>query len=142
MSRKPSVLFICTANSARSLMAEALLRHHASDLFETASAGLAPTEPDPRALEALEHSGIDTGSLKSKSLDAVDARSFDFVITLCDKAAQECHSIRGIRDTLAWDFEDPRKRAGAQPYEKTLNELNERIKMFVLVQTKPKRSAQ
>ncbi|WP_278361305.1 arsenate reductase ArsC, partial [Idiomarina abyssalis] len=84
------VLFLCTANSARSLMAEAVFRQFAGDDFEVASAGTEPTQPEPGALTALEHLGVETDGLHSKALDDIDLNSFDYVISLCDRARTEC----------------------------------------------------
>lgn len=142
MSQKQRLLFICTANSARSLMAEALMRDMAGDRYQVFSAGLYPSQADLRALRALKGAGIPTGGLRSKSLDEVLDEPFDIVITLCNKATLECQSVQGTRQTLAWDFEDPVTRAGLRPFETTLNELSERLKMFLLIQGKPFRTRQ
>ncbi|WP_394170084.1 metalloregulator ArsR/SmtB family transcription factor [Saccharospirillum alexandrii] len=140
MSQKQRVLFICTANSARSLMAEALMRDMAGDRYQVFSAGLEPSQADMRALRALKGAGISTAGLRSKALGDVLDDPFDIVITLCNKATQECQSVQGTRQTLAWDFEDPVTRAGLRPFETTLTELSERLKMFLLIQGKPFRA--
>lgn len=142
MSQKQRVLFICTANSARSLMAEALMRDMAGDRYQIFSAGLEPSQADMRALRALKGAGVSTEGLRSKSLGDVTDDPFDIVITLCNKATLECQSIQGTRQTLAWDFEDPVTRSGLRPFETTLNELSERLKMFLLIQGKPFRTRQ
>ncbi len=142
MSQTQRVLFICTANSARSLMAEALMRDMAGDRYQVFSAGLEPSQADLRALRALKGAGISTEGLRSKSLGDVLDEPFDIVITLCNKATLECQSVQGTRQTLAWDFEDPVTRAGLRPFETTLNELSERLKMFLLIQGKPFRNRQ
>lgn len=133
---KRSVLFICTENSARSQMAEALLRNISNDTFEVASAGTSPEEIDPRTLEALERFGVDVTGLHTKHIDELKGRQFDYVISLCDKALKECRQFPNAREHIAWDFEDPKSRPGAKPFDTTLKELNERIKMFLLVQSK------
>jgi ArsR family transcriptional regulator len=137
MEQIQRVLFICTANSARSLMAEALMRDMAGDRYKVESAGLEPSQADMRALRALKGAGLSTEGLRSKSLDEVMVHPFDIVITLCNKATLECQSVQGTRQTLAWDFKDPVTRAGLRPFETTLNELSERISMFLLIQGKP-----
>ncbi|MGV6474554.1 arsenate reductase ArsC [Azotobacter vinelandii] len=137
MSYKTRVLFVCVANSARSLMAEALLRHTDGNHFAAFSAGTAPASVDPRALSALEQLGVATDDLHSKSLDEFAGERFDYVITLCDKAALECHALPGAGEYLAWDFEDPATSHKPDAYRHTLHELHERIKMFVLVKSKP-----
>lgn len=136
MSDKIRTLFVCVANSARSLMAEALLRHTDSEHFAAFSAGTAPATVDPRALNALDHLGVSTEGLHSKSLDALAGERFDYVITLCDKAALECQALPGAGECLAWDFEDPASSDKPDAYRHTLHELHERIKMFVLVKNK------
>ncbi|GAB3372767.1 arsenate reductase ArsC [Azotobacter armeniacus] len=136
MSNKTRVLFVCVANSARSQMAEALLRHTASDHFEACSAGSQPSQVDPRALAALEQLGVSTEGLRSKALDELAGESFDYVITLCDKSALECHTLPGAGEYIAWDFEDPASSSKADAYRHTLHEIHERIKMFVLVKSK------
>lgn len=137
MSRKKRVLFLCVANSSRSQMAEALLRHAAPEHFEAYSAGSAPTEVDSRAREALEQLGIATDGLYSKSIEQVAGEPFDYVITLCDKSALECLALPGAGEYIAWNFADPAASAQKDAYRKTLHEIHERIKMFVLIKSKP-----
>lgn len=136
MSDKTRVLFVCVANAARSQMAEALLRHTAPERFEACSAGTAPGRVDPRALSALEQLKIPTDALRSKALDEFAGESFDYVITLCDKSALECHTLPGAGEYIAWDLEDPASSDKAGAYRHTLHEIHERIKMFVLVKDK------
>ena len=104
---KRRVLFVCTANSARSLMAEALLRDMAGDRFEVASAGTEPTSPHPTALQVLEEAGISTEGLQSKQLAEVQGQYWDYVITLCEKASNECGTVCQPAQQIAWDFADP-----------------------------------
>lgn len=136
MSYKTRVLFVCVANSARSQMAEALLRHTDGEHFAAFSAGTAPAMVDPRALSALEQLGVATDDLHSKSLDEFAGERFDYVITLCDKSALECQALPGAGEYLAWDFEDPATSRKPDAYRHTLHEIHERIKMFVLVKNK------
>lgn len=136
MSYKTRVLFVCVANSARSQMAEALLRHTDAEHFAAFSAGTAPAAVDPRALSALEQLGIATDELHSKSLDEFAGERFDYVVTLCDKAALECQALPGAGEYLAWDFEDPATSRKPDAYRHTLHEIHERIKMLVLVKNK------
>ena len=136
MTSKARVLFVCTANAARSQLAQALLRHTDSEHFEAFSAGTVPTQVDPRTFEALSHLGVSTEGLRSKSLDEFRGERFDYVITLCDKAATECQSLPGAGEALAWNFEDPATSTKPDAFRHTLHEIHERIKMFVLVKTK------
>jgi len=133
---KPKVLFLCTGNSARSQMAEALLRHKASEQFEVFSAGTHREQIDDRALAALQSFGLPKQSLSSKSTEEFKGQIFDYVITLCDKANQECRTFPGAVNQMAWDFPDPKLRSGNNPFLATLNEINNRISMFILVEGK------
>ncbi|KMT66718.1 metalloregulator ArsR/SmtB family transcription factor [Catenovulum maritimum] len=132
--KKQSVLFLCTGNSARSQMAEALLRHKAADMYEVYSAGTEPESVDPRAIQALETFGVATKNLVAKHLSKFEGQSFDYVITLCDKASNECRSFPNASTQLAWDFPDPKARGGHNPFSTTLGELNDRLAMFVSVE--------
>lgn len=136
MTRKARVLFVCTANAARSQLAQALLRHTDSEHFEAFSAGTTPTQVDPRTFEALSHIGVSTEGLRSKSIDEFGDERFDYVITLCDKAAAQCLSLPGAGEPLAWSFEDPVTSTKPDAFRHTLHEIHERIKMFVLVKNK------
>ena len=137
MSQKKRVLFLCVANSSRSQMAEALLRHLDSEHFEAFSAGTAPTEVDPRTRQALEQLGICTAGLFSKAVEQVAGEPFDYVITLCDKSALECLALPGAGEYITWSFEDPATSARPDAYRKTLHDIHERLKMFVLIKSKP-----
>lgn len=135
------VLFLCTENSARSIMAEALLTHHGKGQYQVFSAGNEPSAVDPRTFSAIEHFGLPIEGLHSKHLDEISDIHFDFVITLCDQAAKECDNRVNGSNCLAWDFPEPRSRQDANPFEKTLQELNERIKLFLLDEQKQQPSA-
>lgn len=130
------VLFVCTANAARSQMAEAVLRHLRPTSYEVFSAGTAPSEVDRRALRALEELKINTEGLHSKSLNNFRGQRFDFVIALCDKSHQECNKFTGAGTTLAWDFDDPQTSADPLAFTKTLRDIQQRIQMFLLVTEK------
>ncbi|MGB1263620.1 MAG: metalloregulator ArsR/SmtB family transcription factor [Cognaticolwellia sp.] len=134
IDNKPSVLFLCTGNSARSQMAEALLKHKAGNTFDVFSAGTKPQSIDASAIAALKQWGIETTALTSKSLDTFSGQTFDFVITLCDQANNECRSFPGAATQLAWDFPDPKTRAGNKPFHTTLAEINNRLTMFLQVE--------
>lgn len=136
MSNKITVLFVCTGNSARSQLAEALLRHTDNQHFEVASAGTNPKPINPKALDVLEKAGVSTEGLYSKSLETLVDKRFDVVITLCDKAAQECRLLANPSEVLAWNFEDPSASCDPKAFEHTLQAIHERIKLFVLVKTK------
>jgi len=144
-TNKRKVLFVCTENSARSQMAEAILRHKAGDIFDVYSAGTEPDSVDENALITLQKFGLPIDNLSAKSIDDFVGQSFDYIITLCDKATQECRVHPWFAEQMfklkngqlmSWDFPDPKTRAGLDPFAQTLNELNSRIAMFVLVETK------
>jgi ArsR family transcriptional regulator, arsenate/arsenite/antimonite-responsive transcriptional repressor / arsenate reductase (thioredoxin) len=136
MSQKTRVLFLCVANAARSQMAEALLRHTAPESYEAFSAGTQPGEMDPHARLALEQLGINTEGLYSKPLESFDGQQFDYVITLCDKSVFECSTLPGAGEYIAWDFQDPASSRQKSAYKHCLQQIHERIKMFVLVKGK------
>ena len=130
------VLFLCTGNSARSQMAEALLRNVAGDDFEVFSAGTEPTKVHPQTLAVLEKSGILNADIRSKHVSEFQGLDFDYVISLCDKARLECKTYPISGKRMDWNFEDPIYRDGPHPFETTLNEISGRIAMFVLIETK------
>ena len=107
MTDRQRVLILCTGNSARSQMAEGFLRHLAGDRFEVASAGVAPTQVRPEAIEAMHEIGIDISGHHSKSVDEFSGQQFDYVITVCDNANEQCPVFPGNTKRIHWSFEDP-----------------------------------
>jgi ArsR family transcriptional regulator, arsenate/arsenite/antimonite-responsive transcriptional repressor / arsenate reductase (thioredoxin) len=103
----PRVLFLCTGNSARSQMAEALLREISGDQVEAASAGSQPSTVHPLAIRVMAERGIDIGHATSKSLDAFTGRPFDRIITLCDRVREVCPSFPGDPVRLHWSLPNP-----------------------------------
>lgn len=136
MSSRRKVLFVCTANSARSLMAEALLKDMAGDQFEVASAGTRPEKPHPLALQCIREAGINPDTVYSKPLSSLIEEPWDYIITLCDKAAQECDSICEPAQRIAWDFPDPAPRNSHGAFALVMKELRERLSLFVMVHQK------
>lgn len=134
--QKQTVLFLCTNNSARSQMAEVLLRHKCGDKFDVFSAGTHPENVDLRAVEALTQFGVDSSNLHAKSIEYFIGESFDYVISLCDKANTECRSYPNAGKQIAWDFTDPNTSTDSRAFSITLNELNTRLSMFLLVEGK------
>ena len=114
MSEKSRVLFLCTHNSARSQMAEGLLRHLAGDRFEAMSAGTEATRVRPLAIRAMEEMGIDISKQQSKTLNRYLQERFDYVITVCDDANEACPFFPGAKSRLHWSFEDPSKAEGTE----------------------------
>ena len=108
------VLFLCTHNSARSQMAEGLLRHLAGDRFESHSAGTEATRVRPRAIRAMEEIGVDISGQESKTLERYQQEPFDYVITVCDDANEACPFFPGAQSRLHWSFKDPSKAEGSE----------------------------
>ena len=107
MSDRKRVLILCTGNSARSQMAEGLLRNDAGDKFEVESAGVAPSHVRPEAIEAMKEIGIDISSHRSKAADELVGEHFDFIITVCDNAKETCPFFPGNATRIHQSFEDP-----------------------------------
>lgn len=132
------VLFVCTGNSARSQIAEALLGRMGGPDFEVRSAGTDPKGVNPYAVRVLGELGIDWSAARSESVDAYAGRSFDYVITVCDRARQSCPVFMGSYDALHWGLEDPAEVEGSdeeklQAFRRTASELTERIRPFAEV---------
>ena len=133
MSDKKRVLILCTGNSARSQMAEGLLRHDAGDRFDVASAGVAPSHVRPEAIEAMREIGIDISGHRSKSVDEFAGQQFDYVITVCDNANQQCPMFPGKTERIHWSIEDPAAVEGDEnvrlaAFTNARDELRQRLK--------------
>jgi arsenate reductase len=111
---KKQVLTLCTGNSARSQMAEGLLRHDASDRFEVASAGTKPTSVRPEAIAVMKEVGIDISGQRSKSVEEFTQQHFDYVITVCDHAKESCPLFPGHPTQLHRSFFDPAAVQGSE----------------------------
>lgn len=109
---KQRVLILCTGNSARSQMAEGLLRAMAGDRFEVASAGVAPTQVRPEAVQVMSEIGIDISDHRSKSVEEFTGQAFDYVITVCDNANQQCPAFPGKAERIHWSIPDPAEIKG------------------------------
>jgi arsenate reductase (thioredoxin) len=132
------VLFVCTGNSARSIMAEALLRHHGGDEFEVHSAGTEPRGVNPLTLKVLADAGIDASSARSKSVDEYLGQEFDYVVTVCDQARQVCPVFPGLHESLHWGYEDPAEAAGSEEerlavFRRVFIQIGERVRQFAVV---------
>jgi arsenate reductase len=104
---KKRVLILCTGNSARSQMAEGLLRHDAGERFDVESAGTKPSIVRPEAIVAMKELGIDISGHRSKSVDEFEGEQFDYVITVCDNAKESCPVFFGPVKRLHHSFDDP-----------------------------------
>lgn len=110
--QKQRVLFLCTHNSARSQMAEGILRHFAGDRFEVHSAGTEATHVRPEAVQVMQELGIDISGQESKTLERYRHQAFEWVITVCDDAAEACPVFPGKTQRLHWSLPDPSKARG------------------------------
>jgi arsenate reductase (thioredoxin) len=126
-------LIICSGNSARSQIAEALVRHEAGDLYEVYSAGTSPFEVRAEAVLVMRELRIDISKQRSKPLEEFAGQKFDFVITVCDRARENCPDFPGSPVKLHWPFDDPAKVT--EPGELRLmafRELRDRIHSRVM----------
>jgi arsenate reductase len=117
---KQRVLFLCTHNSARSQMAEGLLRALGGERFEAYSAGTEATGIRPLAIDVMAEMGIDISGQESKTLDRYRAESFDFVITVCDAANEACPIFPGAKRRLHWSFPDPSDARGTEEEQRAV----------------------
>ena len=138
MSTEPlRVLFLCTGNAARSQMAEALLRHLSKGRVDVSSAGSEPAhELHPLAKATLERKfSIDASSLWPKSMRQFLGQRFDFVITVCDRAAESCPAFPGDPERIHWSFEDPATIKDAETqrraFENIANGLAARMRIWL-----------
>ena len=127
---KRRVLFLCTHNSARSQMAEGLLRATAGDRFEVESAGTEATHVRPLAARAMAELGIDLGGHTSKTLDRFLHEPWDFVITVCDNANESCPVFPGAATRVHWSFPDPSRATGTDAEQLAVyREVRDAIRM-------------
>ena len=127
------VLFLCTGNSARSQMAEGLLRHIAGDQFEVFSAGTRPAGLNPNAVTAMAEVGINIAGSRSKSVDEFGGQQFDFVFTVCDNAKEACPIFPGGGTRLHQSFEDPAAAPADRQLEvfrKVRDQIADRLRTF------------
>jgi arsenate reductase (thioredoxin) len=130
------VLFVCTGNSARSQIAQALLERFGGTDFSVASAGTIPKGVNPYAIRVLAEVGIDWSAARSKSVTEFADQPFDYVITVCDRARQSCPVFPGQYNSLHWGLEDPAEVEGTDAeklaaFRQTRLELTERLRPFV-----------
>ena len=136
------VLFLCTHNSARSQMAEGLLRALGGDRFEVHSAGTEATGVRPLAIAAMAELGIDISQQTSKTLDRYLGQPFDLVITVCDEANAACPTFPGAHGRRHWSLPDPSQATGGpseqlEAYRRVRDELRRRIQEEVLADQRP-----
>ncbi len=131
------ILFLCTHNSARSQMAEGLLRHLAGNRYEVYSAGTEATSVRPEAIAAMAELGVYISGQESKTLDRFLSESFDHVVTVCDDANEACPVFPGAKNRLHWSFRDPSRATGSdaerlEVFRRVRDEIRGRIESELL----------
>jgi len=129
------VLILCTGNSARSQMAEGLLRHDAGNVYDVFSAGTKPTRVRPEAITVMQEAGMDISGHRSKSVDEFAGQDFDYVITVCDNAKESCPIFPAKTQRIHWSIEDPAAVQGSEEerlaaFRLARDELRARLKAF------------
>lgn len=136
-----NVLILCTGNSCRSQMAEALWRDLGKGTWAAQSAGTHPTgEVHPLAIEAMAEIGLDLKNARSKSIEGFLASELDLVITVCDGAQENCPTIAGARETFHWPFDDPASATGPTEekmefFRRVRDEIRQRIQDYLRTST-------
>lgn len=136
LSHPIRVLVLCTGNSARSQMAEGLLRHNGGGRFEVHSAGVKPSAVRREAIQVMAEIGIDISAQRSKSVAEFAGKQFDYVITVCDNARDSCPIFPGSAVKIHWGLEDPAVPATSdhaqfEAFRRVRNDLRARIAAFV-----------
>lgn len=129
------LLVLCTGNSARSQMGEGLFRHEGRGAYEVASAGTKPSHVRPEAIAVMKELGIDISGHRSKSVNEFEGQSFDYVVTVCDNARDNCPVFPTGTDRIHWSFEDPAAVQGGEQerlaaFRRIRDEIHERVKTF------------
>ena len=140
MSSRHRVLILCTGNSARSQMAEGLLRHDGGGSSEVFSAGTNPTQVRPEAIAAMREVGIDISGHRSKSVDEFVGQTFDYIITVCDNAKETCPVFPARTKRIHWSVEDPAAVEGSEyerlaAFRRIRDELRGHLQRFIQDQT-------
>jgi arsenate reductase len=133
---KQKILIVCTGNSARSQMAEGLLRHEGGDRFEVFSAGTKPSHVRPEAIAVMAEIGVDISGHRSKSVDEFIGQPLDFVITVCNNAKETCPVFPGNVTRFHWPFDDPAAVEGPEEVRKAAfrrirDQIHGRIMVFL-----------
>jgi arsenate reductase (thioredoxin) len=133
---KPRVLFLCTANSCRSQMAEGWLRHLGAEWFEAASAGARATQVNPDAIRVMQEAGIDISAQRSKDASEFRGQTFTYVVRVCDRAKETCPIFPGAIKYLDWGLDDPALAKGTDDqrlavFRRVRDEIKQRVQDFV-----------
>ncbi len=139
MANSKSILILCTANSARSQMAEGLLKHICTDKYNINSAGSFATVVRPEAIKVLEEIGIDISEHKSKAVDEFAGEKIDIVLTVCDNAKETCPYFAGTTSLVHHSFSDPASVEGSEKQKiAAFREVRDQIKAYLINEFLPK----
>ncbi len=142
---KRRVLFVCTHNSARSQMAEGMLREWGRDVFEAFSAGTEATGIKPETVRVMEEIGIDISGQRSKTIDEFHGQAFEWFITVCDEAQKNCPVLPGVEQVAHWSIEDPSATGTAEErveaFRRVRDQIRNRLRLFILAGGRPDLSA-
>lgn len=133
---KRRVLFVCIHNSARSQMAEGMLRAWAGDQFEVASGGTEARGVRPEAIEVMGELGIDISGHASKTIEQFMGQAWDFLIPVCEEACEACPYVPGAKSVLRWSFDDPSAATGSEEqrlaeFRRVRDELGTQVRAFI-----------
>lgn len=141
-TNRQRVLFVCTHNSARSQMAEGMLRTWGGDRFDAFSAGTEATLVRPEAIAVMSEIGIDISGHQSKTIEPLLGEEFSWLITVCDQAREACPTLPGVEQQTHWSIDDPaavegspEERIGA--FRRARDVLRDRVHMFILAAGRP-----
>jgi arsenate reductase len=134
---QPRVLFLCTGNSCRSQIAEALARTMSKGRVDALSAGVRPQGLHPLAVQVMAEGGVDISGQTSKSVEQFVGHQLDFVITVCDRAKEACPSWPDVREQLHWSIDDPAAATGSDEermkvFRRVRDEIRQRMGLFLL----------
>lgn len=133
---KKRILVLCTGNSARSQMGEGLFRREGGEEYQVFSAGTKPSRVRPEAIAVMREIGIDISEHRSKSVAEFAAQPFDYVVTVCDNARDNCPVFPGARQRIHWSFEDPAAVQGTDEerlavFRRIRDQIGEQVKEFL-----------
>jgi arsenate reductase len=142
MERPRRVLFVCTHNSARSQMAEAMLNAWGGDVFEAHSAGTEATGIKPETIQVMDETGVSLDGHRSKTIDEFRGQPFDWFITVCDEAQKNCPVLPGVGEVVHWNIEDPSAADGTleqrlEVFRRVRDRIGERVGAFILAGGRP-----
>ena len=134
--QKTRILVLCTGNSARSQMGEGLFREEGGGGYEVSSAGTRPSQVRPEAIAVMREIGIDISGHRAKSVDEFAGQEFDFVVTVCDSARDNCPVFPGATQRIHWSLEDPAAVQGTEEerlaaFRRIRDQLRDRVRTFL-----------